>query len=88
MPSKIKEFGFDYKSLSELNPSLIYAEVAGFPQDSEWANKAAFDLTIQAMSGFMHITGEPSGPPQKVGWAVTDVLTSQQLFGGIMSAIL
>jgi succinate--hydroxymethylglutarate CoA-transferase len=36
----------------------------------------------------MHITGDPDGVPQKVGWAVTDVLTSQQLFGGIMAAIL
>lgn len=40
------------------------------------------------MTGFMHITGESNSTPQKVGWAVTDVLTSQQLFGGIMAALL
>ena len=74
MPAKIKKLGLDYSQLSQLNKSLVYASVCGFPQDSEWADKAAFDLTIQAMCGFMHITGEADGPPQKVGYAITDVL--------------
>ena len=40
------------------------------------------------MSGFMHITGEPEGPPTKVGYAITDVLTAQQMTAGIMAACL
>ena len=77
MPSKIKKLQLDYNSVKEINRSLIYASVCGYPQDSEWADKAAFDLTIQAMCGFMHITGEKDGPPQKVGYAITDVLAGQ-----------
>jgi len=46
MPSKIRKLGLDYDSVKELNKSLIYASVSGFPQDSDWADKAAFDLTI------------------------------------------
>ena len=76
-PSKMNKLGLDYNSVKSLNPSLIYSSVGGFPQYSEWADKAAFDLTIQAMSGFMHITGEADGPPQKVGYAITDVLGGQ-----------
>ena len=62
-PAKMKKLGLDYDSVQDCNPALIYASVAGFPQTSEWSDKAAFDLTIQAMSGFMHITGEADGPP-------------------------
>ena len=51
----------------------------GFPIDSLWKNKAAFDLTIQAMSGLMHCTGDPFGSPFKVGYAVTDILAGMTL---------
>jgi len=60
--------------MKKVNDRLIYASVAGYPQDSELANKAAFDLNIQALTGFMHITGDAKGIPQKVGYAITDVL--------------
>ena len=73
-PAKMRKLELDYESVKKHNKALIYASVSGFPQTSEWANKAAFDLTIQAMTGFMHITGEADGPPQKVGYAITDVL--------------
>lgn len=46
IPSKVSEFGLDYESLKIRNPQLIYAQVTGYPIESEWAEKAAFDLTI------------------------------------------
>ena len=46
MPKTIRKLQLDYDSVKELNESLIYASVSGFPQDSEWADKAAFDLTV------------------------------------------
>ena len=46
MPSKIKKLQLDYDSIKSYNESLVYASVCGFPQESEWADKAAFDLTI------------------------------------------
>ena len=51
----------------------------GFPENSDWKDKAAFDLTIQAMSGLMNCTGDPKGSPFKVGYAVTDVLAGMHL---------
>lgn len=67
---------------------MIYASVQGFPEGSVWENKAAFDLTIQAMSGLMHSTGDPNGTPFKVGYAVTDVLAGMHLLQGIMGAVI
>ena len=46
MPKTIRKLELDYDSIKEMNSSLIYASVGGYPQDSEWANKAAFDLTV------------------------------------------
>lgn len=51
-------------------------------------DKPAFDLTIQAMSGFMHITGEKDGAPTKVGYAITDILTGHHSTQGILAALI
>ena len=59
VPSQIQKLKLDYDRLAGVNPKLIYASVQGFPLHSLWENKAAFDLTIQAMSGIMHCTGDP-----------------------------
>lgn len=88
IPGKTKEMGFDYETLKKIKPDLIYASITGFGTDHKWSTKPAFDLTIQAMSGLMNINGPPEGPPYKVGYAITDVLSGHTLYGGILSAIL
>lgn len=83
----LKKYGLDYDSLSELNPRLIYCSITGFGQTGPYANRAGYDFMIQGMSGLMSITGEPERQPQKVGVAVTDVVTG--LYGtiGILAAV-
>ena len=77
MPKTAVKLSMDYNSLKVFNPNIIYAQVSGYPLNSKLQDKAAFDLTIQAQAGFMHITGEPDQTPFKVGYAVTDHLTGQ-----------
>ena len=83
----LKKYGLDYDSLAELNPRLIYCSITGFGQDGPYAKRAGYDFLIQGMSGLMSITGEPDRQPQKVGVAVTDVVTG--LYGtiGILAAV-
>lgn len=83
----LKKFGLDYESLSALNPRLIYCSVTGFGQNGPDANKPGYDFMIQGLSGLMSITGEPEGTPQKLGVAVTDIVTG--LYGtiGILAAV-
>ncbi|TNV78205.1 hypothetical protein FGO68_gene10343 [Halteria grandinella] len=88
VPNQRSKLQIDYQDFQTINPKLIYASVQGFPQKSIWENKAAFDLTIQAMSGQMHCTGDPDGSPFKVGYAVTDILTGMTLLQGILGAII
>jgi crotonobetainyl-CoA:carnitine CoA-transferase CaiB-like acyl-CoA transferase len=77
----LQKFGLDYESLKPLNPRLIYCSVTGFGQTGPYAKRAGYDFLIQGMSGVMDITGEPDGPPQKAGIAISDLFTG--LYGVI-----
>ncbi|MCD2178078.1 CaiB/BaiF CoA transferase family protein [Rhizobium sp. C1] len=77
----LKKFGLDYESLKALNPRLIYCSVTGFGQTGPYAARAGYDFMIQGMSGFMDLTGEPDGPPEKIGVALADIITG--LYGTI-----
>ena len=83
----LKKYGLDYDSLSKINPRLIYCSVTGFGQDGPYARRAGYDFLLQGMSGLMSITGAQDGQPQKVGVAITDIVTG--LYGtiGILAAV-
>ncbi|MGR3314660.1 CaiB/BaiF CoA transferase family protein [Roseovarius indicus] len=83
----LAKYGLDYASLSELNPGLIYCSITGFGQDGPYAHRAGYDYIIQGMSGFMSITGEPEGQPQRAGVAVTDLFTGLYSVAGILAAL-
>ncbi|UWQ75323.1 CaiB/BaiF CoA-transferase family protein [Leisingera sp. M658] len=83
----LKKYGLDYDSLAQINPRLIYCSVTGFGQDGPYAKRAGYDFLLQGMSGLMSITGAQDGQPQKVGVAITDIVTG--LYGtiGILAAV-
>ncbi|MDB6091948.1 MAG: L-carnitine dehydratase/bile acid-inducible protein [Gammaproteobacteria bacterium] len=71
----LAKYGLDYATLHALNPRLVYCSVTGFGQDGPYASRAGYDLMIQGMSGIMDLTGDPDGPPQKLGVAFADIFT-------------
>lgn len=71
-PGVLEKFGLDYKTLSEENPQLVYCSISGYGQLGPFAKKGAFDVTIQAFSGLMSVTGEENGPAVKCGVPVAD----------------
>ncbi|HET6226893.1 MAG TPA: CaiB/BaiF CoA-transferase family protein [Bacteroidia bacterium] len=75
----------DYKHLHELNPSLVYAHISGFGDDS---SRTAFDLILQAETGFMYMNGTPETGPLKMPVALIDVLAAHQLKEGILIALI
>ncbi|MBF9029523.1 CoA transferase [Rhodobacterales bacterium HKCCE3408] len=83
----LAKYGLDYASLSELNPRLIYCSITGFGQTGPYAHRAGYDYIIQGMSGIMSVTGAPEGQPQKVGIAVTDILTGMYAATAILAAV-
>ena len=87
----LAKYGLDYDSLKALNPRLIYCSITGFGQDGPYAERAGYDLMIQAMSGMMSITGNPDGTPGggplRVGVALTDLFTGVYACSAILAAI-
>ena len=72
-PGVMQRLGLDYAALSAEHPGLIYASISGYGQTGPLARKGGFDLVAQGVSGLMSVTGEPGGPPVKVGIPVTDL---------------
>ena len=87
----LKHYGLDYESLKQVNPKLIYCSVTGFGQDGPYAERAGYDLMVQATSGMMSITGRPDdvpgGGPQRVGVALTDIFTGVYAATAILAAL-
>ncbi len=86
-PGTLAKFGLDHASLAPTCPRLVYCSISGFGQDGPLADRGAYDLTIQALSGVMSLNGHPGGPPAKVPVAALDF--GSALYGviGILSAL-
>jgi crotonobetainyl-CoA:carnitine CoA-transferase CaiB-like acyl-CoA transferase len=84
-------YGLDYASLSKINPKLVYCSITGFGQDGPYAPRAGYDFLIQGMGGLMSVTGraddEEGAGPQKVGVALTDILTGLYASNAILAAL-
>ncbi|MCB8879912.1 CoA transferase [Acidisoma cellulosilytica] len=88
----LAQYGLDYESLAAINSGLVYCSITGFGQTGPYAERAGYDFLIQGMGGLMSITGrregEPGAGPQKVGVALTDVMTGLYASNAILAALL
>ena len=66
-PGVMERLGLGYAALRELNARLVYCSISAYGQSGPRAQEGGFDLTVQAMSGVMNVTGEPGRPPVKCG---------------------
>ncbi len=75
----LAQYQLDYASLAAGHPRLVYCSITGFGQDGPYAARAGYDFMIQGMGGLMSVTGRADGEegagPQKVGVALTDIMT-------------
>ncbi|MCJ1451975.1 hypothetical protein MMC28_002315 [Mycoblastus sanguinarius] len=88
LPDTLQKYKMDYTTLSQINPSLIYASITGYGQTGPYRKRAGYDVMVEAEMGLMHITGSRDGPPVKVGVAVTDLTTGLYTSNSIMAALL
>ena len=80
-----EKLGVDYKTLSSLNPHLIYGQISGFGSSNP---RVGYDAVIQAEAGFMYLNGEPGGPSLKMPVALMDILAAHHLKEEILLALL
>jgi len=84
---QLAKYGLDAASLQAINPRLIYCSITGYGQNGPLAHKAGYDFAIQAEGGLMSITGNQGEEPQKVGVAVTDLMTGVYATTAILAAL-
>jgi len=87
-PDVKRRLGIDYKTLSKINPKLIYASISGFGQDGPYANRPGFDQIAQGMGGLMSVTGLPGQGPVRVGIPIADLSAGLLTSLGILVALL
>lgn len=86
-PGTIERLGFDYDTVNNLNPQIIYAQIKGFGTDGPYANFPAFDPVGQATGGAVSITGEADGPPMRPGPNLADSGVGFHCAIGILAAL-
>jgi CoA:oxalate CoA-transferase len=86
-PGVMDRLGVGWDVLHAVNPRLIYASGSGFGLSGPNRDNLAMDLTVQAVSGVMSVTGFPDGPPLKAGPAIVDFLSGAHLYGAVTTAL-
>ncbi|HVC54256.1 MAG TPA: CoA transferase [Stellaceae bacterium] len=86
-PGTMDDLGVGWRVLRDINPRLIYATGSGFGITGPDRDNLAMDLTIQAASGIMSVTGAPDGPPMKAGPTLVDYMGGIHLYAAVLTAL-
>lgn len=86
VPSRYQSLGIDYATLSALKPDLIWAGISAM--GPAYPNAPGYDPVIQAMCGYMEVTGDPAGTPTVMGLPVIDLKAGDEAFANILLALL
>jgi CoA:oxalate CoA-transferase len=86
-PGVLERLGLSAEALRREKPSLIWCSISGFGQDGPYRNKPAYDMIVQALSGGMSLTGEPSGAPVRAGVPIGDLAAGLYASIGVLAAL-
>jgi CoA:oxalate CoA-transferase len=86
-PGAMDALGVGWSVLHEINPRLIYATGTGYGISGPDMGNLAMDLTVQAASGIMSVTGFPDRPPVRAGVTVADFMGGIHLYAGVVTAL-
>jgi itaconate CoA-transferase len=86
VPSRYASLGLDPATLHAARPQLIWAGISA--QGPAWPEAPGYDPVIQAMAGYMEVSGERDGPPMLTGIPVIDLKAGDELYAGVMLALL
>jgi formyl-CoA transferase len=84
----VDQLGLSYEDLKAVSPRLVYCSISGFGHTGPDRGLGGYDFLIQSRGGLMSITGDPDGPPMKVGVAIADMAAGLFACSAILSALL
>lgn len=87
-PGTMESFGFGYEAVQAFNPQIIFCSISGYGHSGPDAKLPGYDLIIQGEGGIASLTGNPDGPPYKVGSSQADIVAGMMGFQGILLALL
>jgi crotonobetainyl-CoA:carnitine CoA-transferase CaiB-like acyl-CoA transferase len=83
----LEGWGFDYPTLQEIRPGLIYCTITGYGYTGPYRNRPGYDFMAQAIGGFMSVTGPDDGDPTRAGIALADLATGMFASSAILAAL-
>jgi crotonobetainyl-CoA:carnitine CoA-transferase CaiB-like acyl-CoA transferase len=86
VPSRYKPLGIDYETLSAVKPDLIWAGISAM--GPEYPDVPGYDPVVQAMCGYMELTGDPRGSPTQMGVPIIDLKAGDEVYANVMLALL
>lgn len=86
-PGVADRLGLDYRTVASWNRRIVYCSISGFGTSGPERDRSGYDLVVQGACGIMDITGDPAGPPTKIGTSVADLVTGLYAAQAIVLAL-
>lgn len=86
-PGAMDRLGMGWDAVHARRPALVYASISGFGDSGAQRERAGYDVIVQGEAGIMDLTGQPDGPPQKVGTSIADLVSGLTAAQGILAAL-
>ena len=83
----IDRLGLGYDRVAALNPSIVYCSISAFGRTGPLADRAGYDVILQAHGGLMNVTGEAGRESVRVGYSVVDLFAGMQAYATIATAL-
>jgi len=84
---RMERLGYGWEALQRRFPRLVYAATSGFGHSGPYAERPAYDMVVQALGGLMSLTGQPGGPPTRVGTSIGDIAAGLFSAVGVLAAL-
>jgi crotonobetainyl-CoA:carnitine CoA-transferase CaiB-like acyl-CoA transferase len=85
LPDKL---GLTYAHLAPANPKIVCAHLSAYGRDGSRAHWPGYDYLMQAEAGYLSLTGEPEGPPSRMGLSIVDLMTGLFAAFALVSGVL
>ncbi|NGM37052.1 CoA transferase [Methylobacterium sp. DB0501] len=82
------KLGIDYASLQAANPRIVCLHISAYGRDNARRDWPGYDFLMQAEAGLMSLTGEPDGPPARMGVSMIDFMTGITGITGLLAAVI
>jgi crotonobetainyl-CoA:carnitine CoA-transferase CaiB-like acyl-CoA transferase len=85
LPARYQALGIDYETLKSVKPDIIWAGISAM--GPEYPDTPGYDPAVQAMAGYMEVTGDPTGPPMLSGIPVVDLKAGDEVYANVCLAL-